>query len=693
MNTGLDLEKIITNLVNEFNLKNYQLVIKKVKDLLDSDINIPIFYNLLGASYSSVNMHIEAVDAYQNALRLDSNNEEVLRNLGKSYIKLDKLKNAYECFSQANEIKPNNADAIFGMGLLDLKNNKFEESINKFKLATKFNKSFFQAYYNLGIAQNHLGNLFDAQNSYLEAIKINKNYIQAYNNLGSILIKTKKPKEAIKVLEEAVKIKSDYIEAITNLGVANLELKQFENALIYFNNALAIDPFYVKALSQKLYLMRKICDWSEDELLEKNLNIINDSKIDVTPWQLLSLDDNPKNELLRAKKYGEQFIFKQFKSIFRNSKIKLAYFTSDFYEHAGMINMEGIFKYHNKDKFEIYAFDYGNFHDDNTHKKIKKYFDYFFYINQMNDDEVIKIIQENKIDIAIHRNGYSQNARNTLFAKKFAPLQISFLGYPGSMGVKFIDYIVADKVVIPKENSKFFSEKIIYLPNSYYPTDNERKISKQNYKKIDLNINKEAFVFGSFNNSYKISPKEFSIWMNLLEKINNSYLILLINDDITKKNLTREIINYNQDPNRVKFLNFIDNDEHLARHGLIDLYLDTFNYNGHTSSVDALYAGVPVVTKIGKSFTSRVCASILNAINMPELIVNNEKDYFNLIFEIATNDEKFKKLRKKLRANLETTPLFDTQKYVKNLEKGFELVLGEKIKNDKISNIEITIEK
>ena len=689
MSTSLELEKKITYLVNEFNSKNYKLVINEVKELIKNDINISIIYNLLGASYSSTNMHIEAIDAYKKALIDDSKNEEILRNLGKSYSRLGENKNAYECFEKANKIKPNNADAIFGIGLLYLKENKFRDSIDKFHQAILYNENFFQAYYNLAIAQNYIGNLSEAENNYLQAIKIEKNYYQAYNNLGSILIKTKKTNDAIKFLLTALKIKPNYIEALTNLGVAYLDLKQYANALVYFNKAIEVDLYYVRAISQKLYLMRKICDWSEDQFLKNSLKIINDSRTEVTPWQLLALDDDPQIEFIRAKKYGNKFVYKDLKAVYKNKKIKLAYFTSDFYEHAGMINMEGIFKYHNKNKFEIYAFDYGNFYQDATHKRIKKYFNHFYYIDKKSDDEIIKIIKDHKIDIAIHRNGYSQNSRNSLFAKKIAPLQISFLGYPGTLGVKFIDYIIADKVVIPEKNMKFFSEKLIYLPNTYYPTNDERKISIKKFNRRALNINNEAFVFGCFNNTYKISSKEFSIWMSLLSKINNSYLILLVNDEITKKNLTKEIINNNQDPSRVKFLNFISNDEHLARHQLIDLYLDTFNYNGHTSTVDALYAGVPVVTKIGNSFTARVCASILKAVNMPELITYNQEEYLNLAFEIATNKEKYKKLKLDLRYNLESSALFNTQKYVKNLEKGYELALKSKVNQDKIEYIEV----
>ena len=689
MNTDIELKIIITNLLNEFNSRNYELVINKSKELISNDCKIPIIYNLLGASYSFISKHLEAIDAYQCALKLDTNSEEVLRNLGKSYGKLGDDKKAYDCFEKASKIKLNNSDAFFGMGLLDLKKNKFKESISKFNLAIEYNKNFYQAYYNLAIAQNYVGNLLEAQNNYLAAIKINRNYYQAYNNLGSILIKKKQTDDAIKILKKAIEIKPDYIQALTNLGIASLDKKKYVDALEYLNQVLVKDPFSVRAITQKLYILRKICDWTEDNFLEKNLNLINESNIDVTPWQLLSLDDDPEVEYIRAKKYGDQFGFQDFKLTYNHSKIKLAYFTSDFYQHAGMINMEGIFKYYDKNKFEIYAFDYGRLHNDEMHKKIKKYFDHFFYIDNLSNEEIVKIIKENEIDIAIHRNGYSQNSRNSLFSKKIAPLQISFLGYPGTMGVKFIDYIIGDKTVIPEENIKFFSEKVIFMPNTYYPTNNERVISKTKFNKIDLGIDKEAFVFGSFNNSYKISPSEFTIWMKLLASVDNSNLILLVNDDLTKKNLIKEIIKRNQDVNRVKFLNFINPAEHLARHQLIDLYLDTFNYNGHTSAVDSLYAGIPIVTKIGNSFTSRVCASILKAIDMPDLIVSNEIEYFDLAYKIAKNNNIYNQIKLNLKNNLETTALFNTRRYVKDLERGYELALKNKKNYNKIDHIEL----
>ncbi len=687
MSKNFELEKKISNLVNEFNSKNYVYVIKESKKIISKNNQIPLIYNLLGASYSLIDKHVEAIESYLKASKLDANNEEIHRNLGKSYSKLNKISDAYNEFQNALRIRSNNPDAFLGLGLLKLKENKFDESIKEFKKVIRLNKNFYQAYYNIALAQNFLGNYLEAINNYLAAIKINNKYFQAYNNLGSILIKINQTDDAINILKKAIEIKPDYLQALTNIGVAYLIKKKYLEALKFFNKAIIINSSDVKAITQKIFLMRKICDWSEDNLLEDNLKLINNSNIDVTPWQLFSLDDDPKEELSRAKKYGKQFGFSDFKYSYNNSKIKIAYFTPDFFEHAGMMNMEGIFKYHNKEKFEIYGFDYGYSNNDNTHHRIKKYFDKFFYVNNFNDEQISQLVKDNQIDIVIHRNGYSQNSRNTLFAKKIAPIQISFLGFPGTMGVDFIDYIVADKTVIPEENSQHFSEKIIYLPNSYYPTFSERKISKNKFNRKDLGIDKESFVFGNLNNSYKISMQEFAIWMKILNDTKNSYLILLIDEEVTRTNLIKEVKKFKIDPNRIKFLNFINIEDHLSRHNLIDLYLDTFNVNGHTSCIDALFAKVPVLTKIGTSFPARVCASILNACDMSELITNNHSQYYSLAIKISEDKNKFNQLRIKLNNNLLNKPLFDIKKYVEDLEKGYSIAYNNKKNKKDYENI------
>ena len=373
----------------------------------------------------------------------------------------------------------------------------------------------------------------------------------------------------------------------------------------------------------------------------------------------------------------------------KKNKIRIGYFTPDFFEHAGMINMEGIFKYHNKDKYEVYGFDYGYQKKDKTHFRIKEYFDNFFYVADMNDNQIADLSRRHDIDIAIHRNGHSQNSRSNIFSYRAAPLQLSFLGYPGTTGLDFIDYILADKIVIPNENIKCFSEKIIFMPDTYYPTFNERKISTSIVTRNTLGISKDSLVLCCFNNSYKISPEEFDIWARIINKLNNCYLILLVENDEIKKNLQHEANKRNVDIEKIKFLNYINNQEHLGRHSIGDIYLDTFNYNGHTSIVDSLYSGLPVITKIGKSFSSRVGASLLNSFNMKNLITTDAKQYEDLIFELLKDRTKLSKIKEQVKINISNSNLFNTKKYVSNLEKAFEIIVHNKLNDKKLENIEV----
>ena len=683
-----DLEKPILNLIEILNSKNFTLAISLAEDLIKKGNEIAVIYNVLGVSLSSMYRYNEAIDVYKKAILLEPNNEELYRNLGKAQIRLNKDEEALFAFLKAIKIKEENPDANFNIGLIYLKQNKPEESINFFKKTIKENSKFFQAYYNLGITYSLIGDLVKSAENYKLAIKINPNYTKAINNLGSVYINLKLINKAIATLEKAIEIKPNYCEALTNLGVAYMEQKEFIKALEFFEKALIINPNFSKAIVQKLFLKRVFCDWSAEDTTNHLLNIINMDEIGVTPWQLLSLEDSPQNEYLRAHKYAKKF-HNQYrkKTYYKKSKIRIGYFTPDFFQHAGMINMEGIFKNYNKNKFEIIGFDYGYNNNDETHRRIKNYFDKFFYVSNLTDFEISKLANKNEIDIAIHRNGHSQNSRSNIFSYGAAPLQISFLGYPGTTGLDFIDYIVADRTVIPTTNQEFFSEKIIYLPHSYYPTYDGRKISQKKFDRSSYGIEKESFVFCCFNNSYKISTREFAIWMRLLQKVKGSYLLLLVEDDLTKKNIEKEVIKYNIELNRIKFFNYINSEDHLARHTIADLYLDTFNYNGHTSSVDSLYAGLPVITKLGNSFTSRVCASILNAFNMSDMITNTENEYESLALEIAINTNKIQELKKRVKYNLQSSNLFSTKQYVKDLENGFINAYEKKIEENIIENI------
>ena len=684
-----NIDKKIFSVIEIFNQKKFDKVINQCNDLLLKGYKIPVLYNLIGASHSFKNEHYKAIEFYLKANNLDPNNEEIYRNLGKSYFKIDNLKEATKAFNNSLKLKLNNFDCYFNLGLINLKQKKYFESIKNFNKTISLQDNFYDAYYNLGLVNGLIGNLIEAEKNYILAIKFNNNYFQAINNLATVYIRQKKFDNAIHTLKKYLSLDRNSVQARTNLGVAYQGLKKYKDALIHYEKAIQIQPNLFQAISQKLYLKRQLCNWSnlKDDL--NQLDLINNSYEEVTPWQLLCIDDSPKNEFIRAKNYSKQFtsIQKKRSEFFNNKKIRIGYFTPDFYSHAGMRNLEGVFKYHDRNKFEIIAFDYGYNNNDNTHNNIKKYFDEFFYVYDLSDKEIADLSIKNKIDIGIHRNGYAQNSRPKIFSYNPCSVQINYLGYPGTTASDSLDYIIADKVVIPDEYRMYYSEKIIYMPDTFYPAYDQKKISDKIFKRKDFGIPDNAFVLCSFNNAYKISSVEFSIWMRIMYENKNCYLILLIKEEEARKNLLEEATKYKIDQRRIIFLNYIDIEDHLARHSLADLFLDTFNYNAHTTAVETLCTGLPLVTKLGNSFSARVCASILTAFEIPELITKSNEDYYKLICKLITNKDLYRKILNRSKKASTKSKLFNSRRYVKNLEKAFEKVIKMKINENKIDNI------
>ena len=320
-------------------------------------------------------------------------------------------------------------------------------------------------------------------------------------------------------------------------------------------------------------------------------------------------------------------------------------------------------------------------------KRIMLAVDEFVDIKDLTVEEITKIIHGKKIDISIDLNGFTKNSKTEIFQNRISPIQINYLGYPGTMGADFMDYIVADPVLISSEYRKFYSEKVIYMPNTYQPNDNLRKIDKKNSKRSDYNLPDNAFVLCCFNQSYKISHLEFNIWLKILKKIPNSVLWLFKHNKWAEQNLIKEITKYGLDPSRLIFADRTTNSEHLARHKHADLFVDTFNYNAHTTASDALYVGLPIVTKMGKQFSARVCASLLNAVGLPELVVNTKEEYEKLILDLASDNEKLKKIKSKLLSNKDKSPLFDSETYTKNFEQALKEVFELYLKNKPTQDI------
>jgi predicted O-linked N-acetylglucosamine transferase (SPINDLY family) len=496
--------------------------------------------------------------------------------------------------------------------------------------------------------------------------------------MGIALQDQGKLEEAIASYEKALSLKPDDASAYNNMGIALQDQGKLEEAIASYEKALSLKPDDVAAQSQKMHQQAHICDWSS---LKSDQSLIADLGVKgevVNPFSVLSLEDAPERHRLRSVNYAkEKFPFDRIGDFKKSAQIpkrlKIGYFSADFHNHATMYLMAQIFERHDKAQFEIYAYSYGPDKQDEMRKSLIKSVDVFHDVREMSNMQIVELARSEQLDIAIDLKGFTKGTRLAPFAHGLAPVQISYLGYPGTLGADFIDYIVADLIVIPEDNRHHYSEQIIYLPHTYQPTDNKRIISNKMITREDVGLPTGGFVFSCFNNNYKISPREFDIWMRLVQKVEGSVLWLLKSNKWAEQNLKREAEARGVNADRLIFAEKLPQAEHLARQKLADLFLDTFNCNAHTTTSDALWAGLPVLTKLGNGFAARVAGSLLHAVGLPELITETEEQYEALALELAADPERLAQIKAKLAENRLTQQLFDSEQYTRHLEAGYKM--------------------
>ena len=354
---------------------------------------------------------------------------------------------------------------------------------------------------------------------------------------------------------------------------------------------------------------------------------------------------------------------------YNHKKIRLGYFSSDLREHAVSYLIAELIELHDRSQFEVYAFSFdpGRI-GDTMRPRLMDAFDHWHDVQSLSDIEVAKLARTLEIDIAINLNGHTQGARNDIFAYRAAPVQINYLGYPGTMGADYMDYILADRIVIPEENQKYYSEKVLYLPDCYHANDTKRPIAEEIPTRAECGLPESGFVFACFNASYKITPEVFDSWMRILNEVEGSVLWVLAESDEARKNLQQEAEKRQINKKRIRFMERVMTKKHIARQKLADLFLDTSPYNAHTTASDALLVGLPILTKIGKTFPARVSASLLTAIGLEELITKSNEEYEKKAIELAQDPKKLQEIKAKLLKNKETYPLFNMRRFTKNIE-------------------------
>ena len=699
----------IEGLIALYNQTRFTEMVAQAEDLAAEYPSSPIIWNILAAGKQALGQMADAVSAYQRAITLKPDYSEAYFNIGNVLQELGELGEAIAAYSRALEIRPDYAAALNNMANALKTQGQYDQSIAAYRRALLIEPTYAEALNNMGNALKEQGNLDDAMAAYRRALEIKPKYAVAVNNLANALKDLRKHDEAIATYRHAIEIDPSYAAAYNNMGNALREQGKLEDAISSYRHAvelnpklvdtlynmsvllfevgettqsisgykriLELDPGHASAEARMYFQKFGICDWSDYENIQASSARLGINTKSVQPFALLSVNDSPSQQFERSRKYAQEKYKFEPVPISKNSdaenyRLKVGYFSADIHDHATMYLISGLFREHDRNKFEIFCYSYGLYESGHFRRDAKNNVEHFFDVTADTDTQIVEMARRHQLDVAIDLKGYTQHTRSEIFQYRVAPIQLNYLGYPGSMGADFMDYIVADNILINDEFRKFYSEKILYLPHSYQPNDSERLIDTEVTVRKDFGLPNDAFVFCCFNNNYKIGPKEFDIWMRILKQVEKSVLWLFRSNKWAENNLRKEAESRGVDPNRIIFAENIAHSKHLARHRHADLFIDTFNYNAHTTASDALWAGLPVVTKIGKQFSARVAASLLNAVGLPELITSSEQEYERLILDLATNPDRLAHLKQNLDANRMTLPLFDTQRYARNFESG-----------------------
>ncbi|WP_415303232.1 tetratricopeptide repeat protein [Candidatus Pelagibacter sp. Uisw_101] len=654
--------------------------------ILETQPTHPDANHNLGVLKVLLNKSADALLLFKIAVESNPSIEQYWYSYSNTLIREKKFKEAEAISRKAIKFKPNFVTIHFNLGFILNEIGKFKEAELSYKKAITLKPEFVEAYYNLGATLQALGRTDEAVESYKKAIMLKPKFVEAHNNLGVILKDLGKFDDAEASYKKAIEYKVDYAEALSNLGEVQKSLGRIDDSLSNYKYAYQLKPDLDYLLGALIHLKMNFCIWDD---LPKNINMltkkINNGEKASTPFALLSLIDDPSihkkaAEIYSNDKFPRSNIFPRIPQYHDHEKIKIGYFSADFWNHPTSYLTAELYENHDRKKFEIHAFSFGLDTNDKFNIRIKEGVDYFHDVRTMSDYDVVKLVRSLEIDIAIDLKGFTGMNRQGIFAMSTAPIQVSYLGYPGTMAVDYLDYLIADRTLILKEKEKDYSEKIVYMPNSYQPNVSKKSAFKSSLTRQDVGLPNRGFVFCCFNNQYKITPLTFAGWMRILKATDGSVLWLLVNNINAAKNLKKEAVKLGINEDRLIFANYIPNEEHLKRIQLADLFIDTLPYNAHTTASDALRMGLPVLTCIGDSFAGRVAASLLNAVRLPELITTSQDQYESLAIALAKNPEKMKIIKDKLVNNLNKTTLYDAALYTRNLEVAYS-VMYKRFKN------------
>ena len=664
-----------------------------------------------GNALQVLNRQAEALASYDQALAIRPDHLEALSNRGTTLHALDRHAEALASFDQALATRPDFTDALYNRGITLHAMKRHAEALASFDQALATRPDFTDALYNRGSTLHTMKRHAEALASYDQALSIKPDFIEALNNRGTVLHALDRYVEALTSYEKALAIKPAFIGALSNRGITLNAMDRHVEALASFDKALAIKPDYKDAVFNRgislqflnrhaemlesideafaiesgckyalgvfMHSRAHVCDWRDHERLVQRLHDdVKAGKLCSPPFNFTAISDSPAAQLACAASYVKDCYPASPAPLWRgerygHERIRIAYLSADFREHAVAYLLVELLEKHSRDRFETFGISFGPDTHDDMRIRLANALEHFIDVQGMSDEEAAALLRNSEIDIAIDLMGFTRGFRPGILARRPAPIQVSYLGYIGTTGADYIDYIIADEFVIPRDRQTYYSEKLVYLPDTYQVNGSMRKIAERTPTRAEAGLPGQGFVFCCFNNSYKIYPPLFDIWMRLMHRVEGSVLWLVQGLAETTVNLRREAQARGIDPDRLIFAPRVRPEDYLARYRLADLFLDTLPYNAGATASDALWVGLPVLTCAGEAFAARMAGSLLRAVGLPEMVTGTLQDYEALALKIATRPALLGGIREKLARNRLTAPLFDTDRFRHHIEAAY----------------------
>jgi len=629
-------------------------------------------HNNRGVALQELGRLDEALTSYDRAIALRPRYAEAHNNRGSALQKRSRFEDALASYDQALTCRADYPEAHNGRGAVLTSLERFDEALASFERSISGRPDYAEAYSNRGAALRALKRYPEAMASCQRALEIDPSCIDAYISLGAAFIDLKSFNDALACYERALALRQD-VPSYVAQGAVLHELKRSEEAVASYQRALAADPNAGFVVGTLRHLRMQICDWTDyDSDVARITAGIEQGQQVARPFNVLSLLDAPALHRRASEIAAQEFCTPRhpLPPLARHpphDRIRLGYFSADLHSHAVTVLTAELFETHDRSRFELTAFSLGANVRDDTRTRIEPVFDRFLWVGAQSDREIAELSRRLQIDIAIDLGGYTGDARPRIMALRAAPIQVSYLGYLGTMGGDFMDYLIADPIIVPSAAREHYTEKLAYLPN-YQVNDTKRVVADKVFTREELGLPPRGFVFCCFNASYKITPEVFASWMRILAAVPDSVLFLVGGNALAERNLRREAASRGVSPQRLVFGARVAPAEYLARYRAADLFLDTSPYNAGTTASDALWVGLPVLTCSGESFAAKVAASVLTAAGLPELITKNRSDYERLAIELATRAERLAAVRQKLADSRSGCALFDTLRITRNLE-------------------------